>query len=35
MSAINTMAPFLDYFGFQQAAPSTGILFGVYTVGEY
>jgi hypothetical protein len=34
MGAINTMKPFLSYFGLQEAAASTGIWFGVYTVGK-
>lgn len=34
MSSINSMQPFLDYFGFEQANKSTGIIFGVYTIGE-
>jgi hypothetical protein len=33
MSSINSMQPFLDYFGFQQAASGTGIIFGLYTIG--
>jgi hypothetical protein len=33
MSNINAMQPFLDFFGFEEAQASTGILFGMYTVG--
>lgn len=29
------MKPFLSYFGLQEAAASTGIWFGVYTVGKW
>jgi hypothetical protein len=33
MSVINTMEPFLNFFGLKEAEKSTGIVFGIYTIG--